>query len=311
MSLAGSADERIALHKQIVRANVEFYRQIAPTYDDYESCVADPFSQEGLEVDLTWIAGTLPPGPVRCLDCGAGTGNLTLKMLRRGWRVTVVDVSLDMLNIMRHKADALRYPLEAVNDSIESFLARTEETFQVISFSSVLHHLYSPAGVAAQAAKRIQPGGIFYSNFDPVRPRHPHLAGAILDFDTVLAKTLYDPGDLLPGIWRRTRKLFSSPDELAGRPIASAGDLAEFHAREGLDFDQIAGALQGEGLEVKVEVYPQGRTKLVRGINRKLRACQSFKIFAQRLSSAGAKRIVSSWATDPASGRPAQGNRIK
>src|SRR2546430_9045237 len=39
-------------------------------------------------------------------DCGGGTGNLALKMLARGWNVTVVDVSDDMLDVLGEKAVA-------------------------------------------------------------------------------------------------------------------------------------------------------------------------------------------------------------
>lgn len=272
------------LHEEVVRANVDFYKQIAPIYDNYETCVSDPLRQEMLNGDLTRISSSLSPSSrrVSCLDCGGGTGNLALKMARRGWDVTVVDVSQDMLAILRAKAERLACRIELVNDSVETFLAQTDQMFQVVSFSSVLHHLYSPVHVVAMAAKRVAPGGFFYSNFDPVKPRRPHLAAVFLNCDTILAKVAYDRKDFFPGIARRMRKLVVRRDPLANRSVASVGDLAEFHANEGLDFEQIRDALKKEGFNVEVGFYPGGRTRIAQWVNARVEASMRFKIIAQR-----------------------------
>src|ERR1700751_2454222 len=94
---AASAD---AVRDQVILANQEFYKHIAQKYDDYEACASDEFFQRWIEGDLKVIESKLPKrsDAVRCLDCGGGTGNVALKMLRRGWDVTVVDVSADMLD---------------------------------------------------------------------------------------------------------------------------------------------------------------------------------------------------------------------
>src|SRR5690242_3843648 len=101
--------ELLDLHEKVVRANVDFYKQMAPIYDRYETCVSDPLRQEMLESDLRRISLSLSTSSQRvsCLDCGGGTGNLALKMAARGWDVTVVDVSESMLAILRAKAESL------------------------------------------------------------------------------------------------------------------------------------------------------------------------------------------------------------
>ncbi|MBO0713331.1 MAG: class I SAM-dependent methyltransferase [Acidimicrobiales bacterium] len=50
------------------------------------------------------LADALPPSPADVLDCGAGTGFLSLMAARLGHRVTAVDVSTRMLERLQDKA---------------------------------------------------------------------------------------------------------------------------------------------------------------------------------------------------------------
>jgi len=278
--MTGSGD----ISEEVISANVAFYREIAAKYDQYESCAMDDFYQRMLEDDLDKLRGQFATDSVRCLDCGGGSGNLTLKMLKRGWHVTVVDVSPDMLKISRAKVEANSYEAEFVNDSVEHFLASCSQNYDVVAFSSVLHHLYSPLEVVKKVALRVKPGGFFYSNFDPAIPSSRLLAACFYNFDTILAKILLDQRDFLPGIFRRFRKLTNGRDQAHGRVVVNAGDLAEYHARKGLDDSSIADALRELEFSVNVEHYPVGRTKLALWCNRHLQALRGFKILARRES---------------------------
>jgi 2-polyprenyl-3-methyl-5-hydroxy-6-metoxy-1,4-benzoquinol methylase len=272
---------------EVISANVSFYREIASRYDQYESCAVEDFYQRMLDEDLDLMCGQLDCKSVRCLDCGGGSGNLTLKMLRRGWHVTVVDVSPEMLEISRAKVEANGYEAEFVNNSVEHFLASCSQSYDVATFSSVLHHLYSPKDVVKEVASRIKPGGFFYSNFDPAFPSSRLLATCFSNFDTILAKILLDRQDLLPGIFRRFRKLTNTKDASHSRVVESAGDLAEYHARKGLDDRSLADTLRGLGFSVEVVRYPVGRTKFALWCNRHLQAVRSFKMLARRESIPG------------------------
>jgi SAM-dependent methyltransferase len=276
--------QRASMCDQVMAANVEFYGKIAEIYDQYEFCASELFFQEMLENDLNRMQSRLPKGRVRCLDCGGGSGNLTLKMLARGWDVTVVDVSPDMLSVSKSKVASSGYTAEFVNDSIEHFLSVSRGTFGLITFSSVLHHLYSPLEVVQEIATRVSPGGFFYSNFDPVLPSSRVLAKCFYDLDTIVAKVTRDPGDLLPGFARRLKKLFLPQDPVHRRALLSAGDLAEYHARTGLDDLSIETALAKRGFEVDRHRYPVARTKATLWVNRCLQAFLDFKIMAQRMN---------------------------
>src|ERR1700738_2320374 len=235
MPMSASCPE--ALQDQVILANKEFYKQIARKYDDYEACASDAFFQRWIEDDLKIVEHKLPKrgDAVRCLDRGGGTGNVTLKMLRRGWRVTVVDVSADMLAILERKVRSAGSSATFLNESVESFFSRSEETFDLISFSSVLHHLHSPLDAVKKASEKISPKGFFYSIFDPVPPSSMFAANCFTAIDTLIAKLLHDRADFLPGLARRFRKLGAQRDNAHNRAVVSAGDLAEYHAHHGID----------------------------------------------------------------------------
>src|SRR5438309_2136834 len=239
-SMSGDARSRNAsgsgaAEARIIAANKCFYRQIAEKYDCYESCVSNAHLQGILETDLDKIHScftALERAP-RCLDCGGGTGNLALKMLARGWDVTVVDVSDDMLDVLREKAEARGFLPKLLSSPIEQFFSSTSGTFDLVAFNSVLHHLYSYARVTELAAVRVRVGGFFYSNFDPVVPKWPALTWAFDSVDIAVAKLMSDPKDVLPGTVRRIRKLISRRDSSLGRRVvlflrlvgdSSAGD---------------------------------------------------------------------------------------
>lgn len=74
----------------------------ADTYDHVPG--HRPTSPGELAAWSTALARLLPPPPARVLDCGAGTGFLTLLAARLGHRVTALDLSPGMLAKLRDHA---------------------------------------------------------------------------------------------------------------------------------------------------------------------------------------------------------------
>src|SRR6266446_3807978 len=274
-----------AAETRVIEANIAFYLRIAEKYDSYETYIFDAHLQQSLEDDLDIIGShfsSLGRTP-SCLECGGGTGNLTLKMCARGWAVTVVDVSEEMLGLLQEKARAQGHSPNLVRGPIERFLEKASEPYDLVAFSSVLHHIYSYLPIVERASKQLSLGGIFYSNYDPLAPKSPFWARAFESLDTTIAKVLFDPADVLPGIRRRLRKLLSRSDSEFGRAVVSAGDLAEFHARSGVDDTRILRLLQRSGFSiVEHQRFATGRTSVARCLNERLRLLESFKIIARR-----------------------------
>jgi 2-polyprenyl-3-methyl-5-hydroxy-6-metoxy-1,4-benzoquinol methylase len=276
-----------SLEASVVDANARFYHEIAAKYDEYETCASDPGVQETLDRDLDRIGSLIQDQGrhIDCLDCGGGSGNLTLKMLKRGWSVTVIDISSDMLALLEAKALSQGYSPRLINGSIATFLTGTNNRYDVVTFSSVLHHLYSYLPIVAEAADHLRLNGVFYSNFDPVLSPHRTLVSAFEAFDTSIAKATHDPSDFLPGILRRLRKVFAKPDAQHSRAVISPGDLAEYHARTGVDDLKIIELLEGKGFVLRDHTrWTSGRTAVARFINQRLQLMKTFKITAQRCS---------------------------
>jgi 2-polyprenyl-3-methyl-5-hydroxy-6-metoxy-1,4-benzoquinol methylase len=281
-----TAGESIA-EARVIEANRDFYYRIASKYDRYDGYGFDSYLQQCVKADLDRISSSLVGcgRTLHCLDCGGGTGNLALEMLARGWKVTVVDLSAEMLNLLGKKARAKGYSPRLIVSSIEQFLSTTREVYDLVGFSSVLHHLYSYGSVVERAGSCIRTGGFFYSTCDPVIPRHRFWSRLVDSIDVGAAKILFDRADVLPGIGRRMRKLFSAKDALLGRVVVSAGDIAEYHVRTGVDDQQILLLLEKSGFVILEHTrFATGRTSPIRFLNKRARFLESFKIIARRNS---------------------------
>ena len=89
----------------------------APTYD-----LSPRHRPRDPVVLAAWTAALerlLPPAPARVLDCGAGTGFLTLVAARLGHRVTALDLSTAMLDRPRTAADAEQLDVQIVVGSAD------------------------------------------------------------------------------------------------------------------------------------------------------------------------------------------------
>jgi hypothetical protein len=94
---------------------------------------------------------------------------------------------------------------------------------------------------------------------------------------------MLDPADVLPGIRRRLRKMISPRDPSLGRRVISAGDIAEYHVRTGVNDEQIIRNLRKNEFAIVEHLrYATGRTSAFRLLNERLRLLESFKIIARR-----------------------------
>jgi ubiquinone/menaquinone biosynthesis C-methylase UbiE len=91
----------------------------------------------------------LPPGS-RVLECGPGTGLYTVAMLRRGLKVTAVDLSELAIEALRGAAAAagVAEGLEAVHGEFTR-VASGRSGFDAVTFFKTLHHFDGLAAIAA------------------------------------------------------------------------------------------------------------------------------------------------------------------
>jgi SAM-dependent methyltransferase len=136
-------------------ANIDQIRQ----YWDDDALVYDisPRHQPtDASVVAAWTAAVkrvLPAAPARVLDCGAGTGFLSLIAARLGHRVTALDMSAGMLEVLRQKAGS-----EQVSVEIQIGPAHEPPSgFDAVIERNLLWTLPDPVGTLA-AWKEANPG---------------------------------------------------------------------------------------------------------------------------------------------------------
>jgi ubiquinone/menaquinone biosynthesis C-methylase UbiE len=135
----------------------------ARTFDRLVEEIGDfnPFTDRGWETLARRFAAAVPgASPLRLLDVGCGTGQSRRIYANRLGSYIGLDLSLAALRVARRRsggdwlqADALRLPLRAAS-------------FDLVAFSSVLHHVPDRRAALAEAVRVLRPGGWVFA-FDP------------------------------------------------------------------------------------------------------------------------------------------------
>ena len=157
---------------KIRESNKEVHKLEARMYDSIHPEIFGDYEQNLISSDIELIKHYSPKGSlVQVLDIGCGTGNLTLKFLRLGFRVRAIDISPEMISMLRNKLSLLeRQNVDFVVIDAEEILSNSQTfgTWDIVSFSSVLHHLPDYKIVINYALKQLKPGGILYVCHEPL-----------------------------------------------------------------------------------------------------------------------------------------------
>ena len=257
----------------VAEANRRFYATTAELYDRTEGCVVEPRLRAQLRQALERAVTELPDG-ARALDACGGSGNVSLMLFELGIVPLTVDISREMLAIYERKARALGVEPRTHVAEIDEFLRGTKESFDLIVFSSALHHLEDYTETLELACDRLAPGGVLLTAFDPTEAGG--LLRAVRRLDYVAHVVVRTPRRALRLIAGRLRRR-----EKAVPP--SAGARAERHAAGGIDDLALADFFRTRGLTVlsHSRLY-DGRFRVTRLALRIARAPSSFGFLVQR-----------------------------
>jgi ubiquinone/menaquinone biosynthesis C-methylase UbiE len=101
-----------------------------------------------------------PSEGMKVLDLGAGTGNITVRLLRAGARVTALDLSAEMLRVLRRKCNGQGDRLRVVNRDGGDLSMYPTGTFDAVNIHLVLFSARHPRQILKEATRVLRPGGV-------------------------------------------------------------------------------------------------------------------------------------------------------
>ncbi len=149
--------------ERIYEANVAVHQFEAEYYELLHPEVYGKQEQKRIASVLKLVDGLVVDNQRFALDVGAGTGNLTGKLLSMGYTVTAIDISAKMCALLKKKyktyLDSGR--LVVVNSPIDD-VSFDAGAFDLITCYSVLHHLPDYADALQKLTVFLKKGGVMY-----------------------------------------------------------------------------------------------------------------------------------------------------
>jgi 2-polyprenyl-3-methyl-5-hydroxy-6-metoxy-1,4-benzoquinol methylase len=179
----------------------------------------------------------------RILDLGCGTGYLYLQLLAKGYRMTGIDLSPEMVEGLKSKipsASTSRSSLSVM--AVEEFVETDVETYDAVVMSALLHHLYDYQSLVRKVCRKLPPGGLFWVFFEPLQQE---IASPFRYF-------------LHKGIALLDEAAYQLEMQIRKIPLfEEAYDLSDYQRRfGGIDPHRLIEVLHSEGMEiVDVEKY--------------------------------------------------------
>jgi 2-polyprenyl-3-methyl-5-hydroxy-6-metoxy-1,4-benzoquinol methylase len=151
------------LGERIHKANVTVHQTESNYYELLHPEIYNDFEQKRIKLTLKLVDKLIEDNQKVALDFGAGTGNLTGKLLQLGYKVIAVDISPDMCEILKKRLKNYSEDgrLRIINSPIED-VRFNEAEFDLITCYSVLHHLPDYVDVIRKLAALLKKGGVMY-----------------------------------------------------------------------------------------------------------------------------------------------------
>lgn len=201
----------------------ELFAPLGPTYDRVGAALS-------LGQDPLWrrfLVRRLPQDRGHVLDVATGTGLVAAELLRRGFRVTALDQSPEMLATARAR---LEENAELVEASAEA-LPFADGAFDHLTVTYLLRYVDEPGAALAELARVVRPGGVVASLEFGVpgglaRPLwRLHVGAALPLAGAVLRNGWQEVGSFLGGSIRDFWQRFPLERQLELWRAAGVGDL--------------------------------------------------------------------------------------
>ena len=156
-----------AAEREQIERNIAVHNQVAQKYERLHGEIFNEIEQSRLVSVLARARDAVSTGadPLKALDFGCGSGNLSRHMLALGLEVTAADVSPNFLRLVERRFGCERLSLLQMNGKDLSNVA--DATFDMIAAYSVLHHVPDYLGAIAELGRICKPGGVIMLDHEP------------------------------------------------------------------------------------------------------------------------------------------------
>jgi ubiquinone/menaquinone biosynthesis C-methylase UbiE len=150
---------------------MKFESEIKRIYDSRPEYEWERLARHRTEfaVSLRALEEHLPPAPAKILDCGGGPGRYAIELARRGYEVTLFDLSESNIALAKEKAAEAKLGLRCIHRGTATDLSRyANNTFDVVLLMGPLYHLLEESDRAqalAEAYRVLKPAGVFFAAF--------------------------------------------------------------------------------------------------------------------------------------------------
>ena len=189
------------LNKKIKR-NKKIHDKVFKTYNLKHSEIYNEFEQNRLYKVISKVVNLSGKTSPNILDVGAGTGNLSLKFLKLGCKVTSSDVSVKSLELLKKLSnDNKNLNLAKIQDKNLSF---EDNFFDIVCTYSVLHHIPDYLYAVKEMIRVTKPGGLIYIDHEANKNKY-NPNKYLLKYNNLTKQTLCEHLEKL----LRTKELFT------------------------------------------------------------------------------------------------------
>lgn len=152
--------------RQIAR-NIRVHNRIAESYDATHGEIFNDIEQSRLRAALGRARDGVATGskPLRALDFGCGSGNLTRHLLALGMEVVAADVSRAFLRVVEQRF--VSEPVSTLPISGDGLAGTADASFDFVAAYSVLHHIPDYLAAVREMARVLKPGGVLLLDHEP------------------------------------------------------------------------------------------------------------------------------------------------
>lgn len=256
------------LINKILVANIESFKVQSKMYDKIHEEIFNKYEQFLIDRDIKYIVKNLnvqsKKKKINVLDLGCGTGNLTLKFYNRRYDVTGVDISPEMLEVLKNKFQPLsnhKNRLSIINSDIYGFLSTNKRKFNIISISSVLHHLPNYLQTIEKICICCKSEGFIYITHEPLlENRAPNIIMRMLKISENLILFLYKK---IKGILLENKKDETNLSNSEIKELKNLNYTYSDYWEDGLDLHRVIKTLENNNFQVvKIKKHHCAKTTI-------------------------------------------------